>query len=135
MPAMPFSEIVLTDEQTELLRLAFKPIFATEETAPNLVRLEYFRLVDRVAVLPPRDGHEFGFQINDQGKSYLAYIDEKQGVEKSEIHELRRIADATNSHVNIARKTASKPNIVEWVAAIAAVLGLLYSVLKDYGII
>ena len=81
---LPFSEIELSKDERKMLKaLADSRIFATDDIFQTANRLKHFGLAN-LHPIPSKDG-----EIEERGKDYLAYIDQrKKSTKASRIHDL-----------------------------------------------
>lgn len=93
---LPFSEIELNKDERKMLKaLADSRIFATDDIFQTANRLKHFGLAN-LHPIPSKDGVpvlSFGascaIEIEERGKDYLAYIDQrKKSTKASRIHDL-----------------------------------------------
>lgn len=93
---LPFSEIELSKDERKMLKaLADSRIFATDDIFQTANRLKHFGLAN-LHPIPSKDGVpvlSFGascaIEIEERGKDYLAYIDQrKKSTKASRIHDL-----------------------------------------------
>lgn len=93
---LPFSEIELSKDERKMLKaLADSRIFATDDIFQTANRLKHFGLAN-LHPIPSKDGvHVLSFgascaiEIEERGKDYLAYIDQrKKSTKASRIHDL-----------------------------------------------
>lgn len=93
---LPFSEIELSKDERKMLKaLADSRIFATDDIFQTANRLKHFGLAN-LHPIPSKDGVpvlSFGascaIEIEERGKAYLAYIDQrKKSTKASRIHDL-----------------------------------------------
>ena len=93
---LPFSEIELSKDERKMLKaLADSRIFATDDIFQTANRLKHFGLAN-LHPIPSKDGVpvlSFGascaIEIEERGKDYLAYIDQrKKATKANRIHDL-----------------------------------------------
>ena len=93
---LPFSEIELSKDERKMLKaLADSRIFATDDILQTANRLKHFGLAN-LHPIPSKDGVpvlSFGascaIEIEERGKDYLAYIDQrKKSTKANRIHDL-----------------------------------------------
>ena len=93
---LPFSEIELNKDERKMLKaLADSRIFATDDIFQTANRLKHFGLAN-LHPIPSKDGVpvlSFGaacaIEIDERGKDYLAYIDQrKKSTKANRIHDL-----------------------------------------------
>ena len=93
---LPFSEIELNKDERKMLKaLADSRIFATDDIFQTANRLKHFGLAN-LHPIPSKDGvpvlsfgASFSIGIEDRGRDYLSYIDQrKKSTKANRIHDL-----------------------------------------------